>query len=151
MNIAAILSRLIAVALLGIPTCIWDFRRRRIPDRLTISAFVTGGFLWVVTSRGTWWEMAIAVSVGLLIPLTARVVTAGGLGWGDIKLSAGLALFTGWPGILVALGASAALALAGVIVTDALRNESGVPFGPFLIGGTIIAMVGEVLPGECFL
>ncbi len=155
MNLAAsfgaTLTRLIAVCLLGIPICIWDLRYRRIPDGLTISAFVVGGVLWVMTSRGAWWEMAVAVSVGLLIPLTARIATGGGLGWGDIKLSMGLALFTGWPGILVALGAAAAFALAGVVVGGPFRNEAGVPFGPFLIGGAIIVMMGEILPGESFL
>lgn len=155
MNLAAtpggLLSRLVAIALFGIPICIWDLRHRRIPDRLTISAFVTGGALWVMTSQGPWWEMAIAVSLGLLIPLTARITTGGGLGWGDIKLSASLALFVGWPGILVALGTGATVALGCVVVGGTSRNEAGVPFGPFLIVGAIIALTGEVLPGESFL
>ncbi len=155
MNLAAALGatpiRLIAVVLLGIPICIWDLRYRRIPDGLTISAFIVGGVLWVITSRGTWWEMALAVSLGLLIPFAARAATGGGLGWGDIKLSMGLALFTGWPGIIVALGAAAVFALVGVVVGGTFRNEAGVPFGPFLIGGAIIVMMGEILPGESFL
>ncbi len=155
MNLAAsfgaTLTRLIAVCLLGSPICIWDLRYRRSPDGLTISAFVIGGVLWVMTSRGTWWEMVVAVSLGLLIPLAARVATDGGLGWGDIKLAMGLALFTGWPEILVALGAAAVLGLVGVVAGGTFRNEAGVPFGPFLIGGAIMVMMGEILPGESFL
>ena len=142
------LLRLIAVALLGIPVFVWDLRYRRIPDMLTIAAFATGGVLWLMTSPGTWWELATAVCLGLCIPLAARVASGGGLGWGDIKLSMSLSLFTGWPGIIVALGAGAALALAGVVVGRSLRNEAGVPFGPFLIGGAIIAIAGEILRGE---
>jgi len=145
------LFRLIAVALIGIPVFFWDLRFRRIPDMLTVAAFVTGGVLWVVTSPGTWWELATAACLGLCIPLAARVASGGGLGWGDIKLSMSLSLFTGWPGIIVALAAGAALALAGVVLGRSLRNEAGIPFGPFLIGGAIIAIVGEILRGGSFV
>ena len=151
LNITAAIVRLFAVSLFGIPTCICDIRERRLPDWLTISAFITGGAAWVLTSRGTWWEMVGAAGMGFFIPLVARLVTSGGLGWGDVKLATGLALFVGWPGILTALGVSAVLALTGVVVGGFNRYEAGVPFGPFLIGGAVTVMMGEVLPGEFLL
>ena len=150
-TLGAPLLRLIAVTLLGIPVLVWDLRHRRIPDMLNLVAFVTGGILWVMTSPGTWWELATALGLGFFIPLTARNASGGGLGWGDIKLSMSLSLFTGWPGIIVTLGAGAALALAGVVVGRSLRNEAGIPFGPFLIGGAIIAIAGEILRGGSFV
>jgi leader peptidase (prepilin peptidase) / N-methyltransferase len=151
LNFTAAVYRLLAVSLLGIPTCIFDIRERRIPDWLSVCAFLAGGAIWVLTSRGNWWEMASATGVGFIVPLCARGLTGGGLGWGDIKLATGLALFVGWPGILLTLGGGAALALAGVLTGGSSLDEAGVPFGPFLIGGAVVVSVGEMFPGGVLL
>jgi leader peptidase (prepilin peptidase) / N-methyltransferase len=151
LNVTAAIVRLLTVSLLGVPVCIWDIRTRRIPDWLTVSAFLAGGAVWMLTSRGAWWEMAMASCIGFAVPLAARVATGGGLGWGDIKLAAGLALFVGWPGILATLGGGAALALAALLAGGTHEYEAGLPFGPFLIGGAVMVMIGETLPGEFLL
>ena len=78
------------------------------------------------------------------------LITRGkGMGWGDVKLAGVMGLILGWPLTLVAImvafltGASVALIL---IVTGKKRWGQTVPFGPFLVGGTVAALVwGERL------
>lgn len=73
------------------------------------------------------------------------VVTRGrGMGFGDVKLSFVLGFLLGFPQIIVALyvafltGAAISMIL---VIWRKLRFFGGtIPFGPFLIGGTIIAL-----------
>lgn len=72
------------------------------------------------------------------------LVTRGrGMGFGDVKLSFGMGLLLGFPNIVVALyiafltGAFISIIL---VLWKKLRFLGGtIPFGPFLVGGTIIA------------
>jgi len=65
------------------------------------------------------------------------------LGFGDVKLAILMGLFLGWPNILVALffafffGALVGLSL---IFLKRKTMKSEVPFGPFLVAGTFIAL-----------
>ena len=65
------------------------------------------------------------------------------MGFGDVKLAFFMGLFLGWPDILV--GLFAAFMLGGIIgmgliVCGKKTMKSQVPFGPFLVTGTFIAM-----------
>jgi leader peptidase (prepilin peptidase)/N-methyltransferase len=65
------------------------------------------------------------------------------MGFGDAKLAFFMGLFLGWPNILVAL--FIAFILGGImgVFLIALRKKSlksQVPFGPFLVSGTFVAM-----------
>ena len=75
-----------------------------------------------------------------------------GMGWGDVKLAVVMGLLLGWPRILVALFVSfltgAALGII-LIVLGKKRFGQVMPFGPFLIVGTIVALVwGEKIITE---
>ena len=65
------------------------------------------------------------------------------LGWGDVKLAFLMGLFLGWPKILVALflaffiGAIVGVALI-ILAKKTLKSE--IPFGPFLVSGTFLAL-----------
>jgi leader peptidase (prepilin peptidase) / N-methyltransferase len=84
-----------------------------------------------------------AGGAGLLF-LTLWLVTRGrGMGFGDVKLSLILGFFAGFPNIVYALYiAFLTGAVLGVIlvIVGKKKLKSHVPFGPFLIGGTIIAI-----------
>ena len=136
---------LILVIVIAVPTVIWDCRELRVPDWLTVTVFLAGGVQWIVLRPGPWWEFSVAAGAGLIVPLIARCSTRGGLGWGDIKLSTGLGLYVGWPGVLHSIGAAAILGLAGYVAQRRPRNESGMPFGPFLIGGAVIVLAERFL------
>jgi leader peptidase (prepilin peptidase)/N-methyltransferase len=67
------------------------------------------------------------------------------LGYGDVNLSGILGLILGWPGIIV--GLTLAILIGGVVslvyllimvVLRKYRLFSAIPYGPFLIAGTIL-------------
>jgi len=65
------------------------------------------------------------------------------LGVGDIKLAFFMGLFLGWPNILVALFLAffiGAIIGIGLIISGKKTLKSEVPFGPFLVTGTLIAL-----------
>ena len=76
--------------------------------------------------------------------LTIVLVSRGKwMGVGDIKLAFFIGLFLGWPNILVALFLAffiGAIIGVGLIVTGKKTLKSEVPFGPFLVAGTFMAM-----------
>ena len=65
------------------------------------------------------------------------------MGVGDIKLAFLMGLILGWPNILVALFfafLSGATIGVGLVLARRKSFKSEVPFGPFLVAGTIVAM-----------
>jgi len=71
------------------------------------------------------------------------VVTKGkGMGFGDVKLAIFMGLFLGWPNIIVAFYLAfiiGAVVGVGLIVLKIRKRNQPIPFGPFLILGTVIA------------
>jgi len=90
--------------------------------------------------------MAILASIGLVFAFyLLHVGTKGkGFGMGDVKLAAPLALIMGWPKVLVGvflaffIGAVVGL---GLIATGKRKFGQIVPFAPFLILGTLLALI----------
>jgi len=65
------------------------------------------------------------------------------MGFGDVKLGFLIGLFLGWPSILVAMFSAffiGAIIGLGLIVLGKKTLKSQVPFGPFLVIGTFIAL-----------
>lgn len=76
--------------------------------------------------------------------LTKAIKKVDGFGLGDIYLAPSLGLLLGWPKILPGVFLSFAMgAIVGVILILLGKKKLGqyLPFGPFLILGTIIALV----------
>ena len=76
----------------------------------------------------------------LLIVLASR---GKGMGVGDIKLGFLMGLILGWPNILVALFLAfliGAIIGVGLIINRKKTLKSEVPFGPFLVTGTFLAL-----------
>ena len=83
--------------------------------------------------------LAVAAFFGLLVILTK----GRGMGMGDVKLALLMGLFLGFPKILIALYfAFLTGALVSVILILGKKKKFGqtIPFGPFLVGGTIFAL-----------
>lgn len=82
---------------------------------------------------------------------TLWTITRGkGMGLGDVKLVAPLALLLGWPKILVAIFLAFILgATVGIMLLAIGRKKTNhvIPFGPFLVAGTCISLVagGELI------
>ncbi len=90
------------------------------PDFLIPALGAAGFFLTIVLlSRGKW------------------------MGVGDIKLAFLMGLLLGWPSILPALFfafLSGSVLGLGLIIAGAKTMKSQIPFGPFLVAGTILSM-----------
>ena len=70
----------------------------------------------------------------------------GGLAVGDLYLVAPIGLMLGWPVIFTALFAAAFLAAGTSLVLLAARRvgmRSYIPFGPFLVGGAVLALLAD--------
>lgn len=67
-----------------------------------------------------------------------------GMGLGDVQIGFFMGLLLGWPKIIVALYfAFLTGALVGIIlmITKKAKMKSAVPFGPFLLTGTVVALI----------
>lgn len=100
-----------AVALSG-----YDIRQRRLPNRLTLPGAAVVLVVATVAGRGV---PAVVGALGLAaLYLIVHVVSAGGMGAGDVKLAIGLGALTGAFGpevwVLAALGAPLLTAVCGL-------------------------------------
>lgn len=87
-----------------------------------VGGVVAGGFFWALAaySKETW------------------------MGYGDAYLGLLVGLVVGWPNIMIALMLSftiGALISVGLIATSKKNMKSQVPFAPFLITGTFLAVI----------
>lgn len=145
----------------AIPLAFIDVAVHRLPDRLTYPAAVgtavllglaalTGetGLPGGTDGGGTAWLRALAAAVGLAAAFATCTLLLGrrGFGLGDAKLALSSVAILGWlgwswvlSGLLVAFAGSALTALA-LLVTRRISWSGQLPFGPFLILGTTVAL-----------
>ncbi len=128
-----------------------DLRFGLIPDSITIPLFVLAlGYRLFLVGSGQMesGDLVRAIISGLVLTMFFYGLwyfTRGrGFGFGDVKLAPSLGLLLGWPRTLVAafiafvVGASVALAL---ISLGKKKMSQTIPFGPFLVIGSVIALV----------
>jgi leader peptidase (prepilin peptidase)/N-methyltransferase len=137
---------------LGVALAAIDIAVQRLPDLLTLPAYpilitllggaAIAGHDFAALLRALLGGLALAGAY-----LVLALVRPGQIGGGDIKLAgvAGLALgWLGWP-ILIA-GAALAFVLSAVVSLALLAARrvtlhSAICFGPFLLGGALLAML----------
>ena len=104
----------------------------------------------IVTSADVWPAIAkVLAPAGRKLTAVAflgalALIVRGGLAVGDLYLVAPIGLMLGWPAIFTALFAAAFLSAGTSIVLLALRRvgmRSYIPFGPFLVGGAVLALL----------
>lgn len=92
----------------------------------------------------------IGAGIGLALALVP-LLFPGGMGWGDVKMSALMGLALGFPQTLVALGlaVSAGGAVAALLLVARIKGRrEAIPFGPFLSLGAVAALLwGQRLLG----
>lgn len=140
------------LAALGVVLSAIDLELRKLPDRLTLPAYVVGVVLLGVASlagddAGALVRALLAMAAGFGFYFLLAVVYPAGMGFGDVKLAGVLGLFTGWLGWDVwAVGLFAAFLLGGLVSVGLLlagraNRKSAVPFGPFMVAGSLLAVV----------
>lgn len=133
---------------------VYDLKHYIIPDKVIYPAIIVSG-AWYSASGiffgsyagpeilNTIYAASGAAAFFLFIVLLSR---GKWMGVGDIKLAFLMGLILGWPGILVALLAAfyiGAIIGLGLIVFKKRRLKSEVPFAPFLVAGTFLALFWE--------
>ena len=92
---------------------------------------------------------AIGAAVGFVFLFLVALISRGGMGWGDVKFAAFMGAATGFPLIFVALFAG--IVVGGIVgalllITGKRDRKQTIPFGPFLVAGTVVALLwGEQL------
>jgi leader peptidase (prepilin peptidase)/N-methyltransferase len=133
-----------------------DLDQRLLPDELTfplvglaLVAFVTGSGPFVHEIDELAWAAVAAVLVPLALFLLAIPFGAGAIGKGDLKLLVSVGLLAGALNLFYALVSGAILAgviVAGLVVTRRITLKSFVPYGPFLIAGTLWVLLALPQP-----
>lgn len=133
---ALVVAALVAPALARI-----DVADRRLPNALTVPVLgVALACAGVAAAWGAWLGGIVALAVVVVL---GAMWWLGGMGAGDVKLGAGLALATapidGWVPLA---GIACAFVLGGAVgLVAKARGAESVPFGPWLLAGTGVAVV----------
>jgi len=129
----------------------YDLKYYIIPDEIVFSVIIAS-FLYQLFGN---WKLEIGNLLLISNPLfsalgaslfflTIFLISKGKwLGFGDVKLAFFMGLFLGFPNIAVALFFSfliGAMIGVGLILSGKKSLKSEVPFGPFLVTGTFIAL-----------
>jgi leader peptidase (prepilin peptidase) / N-methyltransferase len=121
-----------------------DLEHRIIPNRLMAAAAVSAVVLWAIADPGRLPENLIAGAAAGRRQLQVAVANPAGVGIGDVKLAGVLGLYLGAsvaPALFIGFAAGALVGIAIVLVRGASARKQGVPFGPFLAFGGIVALL----------
>jgi leader peptidase (prepilin peptidase)/N-methyltransferase len=137
----------------GVALAFIDARLRRLPDALTLPSYPVALALLGVAALagpdgGRRLLTALAGLAGAWLLFVAQaLIYPAGIGWGDVKLSGLLGLYLGWLGVgalitgLFAGYLLAAVAALALLAARRASRTSHIPFGPFLLAGTLIAIL----------
>lgn len=152
---AAAVLELIALlwfAGIGIVLAAIDLDTHRLPDPIVLpsygvlAALLGGAGLLAGDGEGA---ARAAAGAGILFALylLLALISPRGMGMGDVKLAGVIGLVLGWVGwSALAVGALAAFLLGGLvglalIVLGRARRSTGIPFGPWMLGGAWVGIL----------
>jgi leader peptidase (prepilin peptidase) / N-methyltransferase len=136
----------------GLVALSWiDLRTRRLPREITYVTAALGAPLLVIAALvGDEPRRVITMVAGAAIALAFMallyVLSRGGLGDGDVRLSPLLGAYLGWLGLpYVPVGLFLGFLFGSVVGLAAMAvgragRKTAIPFGPFLAAGTIVAV-----------
>jgi leader peptidase (prepilin peptidase)/N-methyltransferase len=121
-----------------------DLEQRRLPH-LVLDPLIVAAALFVPFNPAVQPTDALIGAVAAVAFLGAlALVVRGGLALGDLYLVAPIGLMLGWPVIFTSLFAAAFLAAGTSLALLVMRRvgmRSYIPFGPFLVGGAVLALL----------
>ncbi|WP_433339125.1 prepilin peptidase [Spirillospora sp. CA-294931] len=147
-----VLIALLYLAAVGTLLCMIDVEVKRLPDRFTLSSYGVAAALLAVAAPFTddglerfGYALVGMVALFLLYAVQAFLMPSG-IGLGDVKLSGVLGLYLGWfgqstwvLGLLLTYFLGGLVALGIMIVRRTRKGEF--PFGPYMIAGTLVAVL----------
>jgi leader peptidase (prepilin peptidase) / N-methyltransferase len=123
-----------------------DLEQRRLPH-LLLDPLIVGSLLFVPFNPAIGALDALVGGVaGIAVLGLLALVVRGGLALGDLYLVGPLGLLLGFPAIIGALFLAALLVAAtslGLLAARRIGLRSYVPFGPFLVAGTVLTLLRD--------
>ncbi|HEY2507669.1 MAG TPA: A24 family peptidase [Streptosporangiaceae bacterium] len=154
---SSVLPALCYLAAIGPALAVIDARYKRLPDVLTLPSYPAALLLLGVAALAGGWggnsggarlaDAAIGLAAALLFFLLQAFIYPAGVGWGDVKLSGVIGLYLGWFGLTAFLAGVlggyllAAVTGIGLIAARRASRKTQLPFGPFLLAGTLAAIL----------
>lgn len=133
-----------------------DLDQRLLPNVLTyplvvyaLAVFAIGASPFIPSVEDFAWAAGAAVVVPVALFLLAIPFGSGAIGEGDLKLLVSVGLFAGAAKVFYALvvgGIAAGLVVGVLVLVRRLSMKSFVPYGPFLIAGTLWSILALSQP-----
>jgi prepilin peptidase CpaA len=135
----------ISAAVLGAAAMLTDLRSRQVPNWIPASALVAG-LGWHAWSGG--WRGLGMSAAGVVCGFVAFLVfyVLGGMGGGDVKLTAGFGALLGVPALFQAvlwialLGGIWALTTLGWRALNKKQGDETIPYAPAIVAGVWLTM-----------
>lgn len=134
-----------------------DLRIKRLPREISYTTLAIGAPLLVVAALirdepRRIWTLVLGAVLATVFMYAVHVLSRGGMGDGDVRLTPLLGAYLGWlglpfvpVGLFLAFLFGSVVGVIGMIVGRAGR-KTAVPFGPFLALGTLVAVfVGRAI------
>jgi len=125
---------------------VYDLKHYLIPDKVIYPAIVVVFFYQLIFNfqMTSFWSFLLSgLGASGFLFLIWFFSKGKCMGFGDVNLAFFMGLFLGWPNILVAMFSAffiGAIIGVGLIISGKKKLKSQVPFGPFLIIGTFLAL-----------
>jgi len=126
----------LVIATLLVFSAIFDLKYMILPDFST--------YMLIMLAAVFYHNWLAGLGSGLFLLILYLITKGRGMGFGDVKLAVFMGLYLGYPKIIVAyypafiIGAVVGL---GLIILKIKKRSEPIPFGPFLILGTVLASV----------
>ena len=140
------------IVIAALTVTVIDLRVRRIPNE-SVALIAVVGLTLHITVYGLSSLIPALLSMAAVMILFIVLGVALGLetiGAGDVKLAGAIGLVLGWPYVIYGMLAMSALLLVfsiGGMLTKKITLKSMVAFAPFLMGGTLVAVIASVAGG----
>ncbi|WP_165063409.1 prepilin peptidase [Marisediminicola senii] len=153
----AALPAFLYLAAISIALALIDLDTHRLPNAIVLPSYPVALVLLAVASGvANDWGALLRAVIGGAVLFSAYLILAlavpRGMGLGDVKLAGVLGIYLAWLGWgSLAVGAFGAFLLGGIfsiglLVTKRASRSSGIPFGPWMIGGAALGFFfGEQL------
>jgi leader peptidase (prepilin peptidase)/N-methyltransferase len=161
-GLSPVLPAFCYLAVAGVPLAFIDARQHRLPDAVTLPSYpaslllLGAAALFVPGGPGRFVHALIGMAVAVAFFALLLLLSPAGIGLGDVKLAGPLGAYLGWLGAaafmtgLLTAWLLAALTAVGLLLTGRATRKSEIPFGPFLVAGTIGAVLASGLAGSHF-
>jgi prepilin signal peptidase PulO-like enzyme (type II secretory pathway) len=137
--------QLLVLAMLVLLTAT-DLEQRRLPHLLLDPLIVVAVLFVPFNPTVPWSNALLGAAAGLAFMGALGLIVRGGVALGDLLLVAPMGLVLGWPAVFVAMfvaGILSATVSVGLLVTRQAGLKSYIPFVPFLVAGTVVALVRD--------